>query len=958
MPTQPPAPEKDPEPREPVRREPPTGEPPRKDPPPREPPRPPPGRHPEPPPPAAVPQRSAAARARALLEAGRAKIFEDHRRGVGGQEIVRAISALTDEALRGLFEALQAGEGPEAAQPPSLALVATGGYGRRELSPRSDVDLLALLPEAADSAARARAESLAEELHRALWDAGLEAGFAARDLPQSLAAAREDHTVRTALLDCRLVAGDAALFKALERATVMDLDARKIEEFIHDKLEELRERRTRYGGSIWLLEPHLKQGKGGLRDVQCALWIARARHKVAGLGEAGERGLLPAREIGAARAARAFLWRLRNELHYATGRRDDRLTFDNQRRLAEALGFADADNELGVERLMRATYTQMQEIARASDALIDRCAVEDAPRQSGVAAATLGFLGGRRPPQAKPIDAAFKLWNGRITVADKDVFARRPADLVRLFAVAETYGVPVYSYARDLLVHELARLGPQLATDRDAHFECWQLLLRDGSDGWALGPLHELGVLGALFPELDRLRARAQHSLYHVYTVDTHTVFALQRLQRLRSGALAEEEPELTRIARAQERPLVLMLGLLFHDLGKGYGSDHSRRGAELARGYGARIGLDPTDAADIEWLVLEHLKMSHISQRRDLEDPNLIESFASEGRTAERLEMLYLLTYADMASVSPENWTPWKATLLRTLYEKARARLLSGGDQPEHARSLEARRERLALEMNRVLAAQATSPGGAGELAAAHEFAGGAPERYVGIVRPTDAVRHLRLWLAARRSGFAAELHRPPTGEAELTLVAKDRPGLLALFSAALAANGIDILGAEVNSLEGGVALDQFVVRETGGGAPAQARWEAARAELLRLLSGTEEPARLIQRRLRRASWAASAAPSVAVRVKTDNISSARMTVLDVRAPDRPGLLYAIAEALHGAGASIELARIATEGNRATDAFYVVDAYSRGKFVDPERIGEIESAVRAAISAMPGEAR
>lgn len=965
MPTQPPAPEKDPQPREPARKDPPSREPARQDPPAREPVRkdPPPSAPPRKGPPAPSeppatahsepPAATAAARARSLLEAGRAQILKRHREGDGGQEVVRAISALTDEALRGLFAAFRAaGAEGEAGRPLRLAVVATGGYGRRELSPRSDVDLLALLPEE-PGPERARAERVAEELHRALWDCGLEAGFAARDLPQTLAAARDDHTVRTALLDCRLVEGDPALFKALERAMVIDLEARKVEEFIQDKRDEMQERRTRYGGSIWLLEPHLKQGKGGLRDLQGALWIARARHKVAGLGEAGERGLLPAREVQSARAARAFLWRLRNEIHYATGRRDDRLTFDNQRKLAAALGFADADNELGVERLMRETYTHMQEIARASDALVDRCAVEDAPRNVGLAAATLGFLGGRRPPQPKPIDAAFKLWNGRVTVADKDVFSRRPADLVRLFAVAETYGVPVYSYARDLLVQELARLAPRLADDRDAHFECWQLLLRDGSDGWALGPLHELGVLGALFPELHRLRGRAQHSLYHVYTVDTHTVFALQRLLRLRASALADAEPELTRIARAQERPLVLMLGLLFHDLGKGYGSDHSGRGALLARAYGERIGLDPTDAADIEWLVLEHLKMSHISQRRDLEDPKLIESFAAEARTVERLEMLYLLTYADMASVSPENWTPWKATLLRALYEKARARLLSSGDEPEHARSLEARRERLAHALQLVLQQQAP-PGAAAELAAAHSFALGAPERYVGIVRPEDAARHLRLWRAAQRAGFAAELHRPPSGEAELTLVARDRPGLLALFSAALAANGIDILGAEVNSMGGGIALDQFVVREPGGGAPAQGRWEAARSDLLRLLSGAEEPARLIQRRLRRASWATSAAPSVSVRVKADNQSSARMTVLDVRAPDRPGLLYAIAEALHSAGASIELARIATEGNRATDAFYVVDATTGRKLLEDSRLEEIETAVRSAISALP----
>ena len=865
--------------------------------------------------------------ARARLEEGNAALLVRHRAGAGGQEVVRGISALTDEVVSELFRAISAEQGG-----PSLALVATGGYGRRELSPRSDVDLLALLPEKKND----RAEKVAEQLHRALWDAGLEAGFAARTLEGCLQTAREDHTIRTALLDARLVAGDAQLFKALERATLTELEARKVEEFIADKLEEFSERRRRYGGSVWLLEPHLKQGKGGLRDLQAALWIARARHKVAGLGEAGERGLLPAREVSAARAARDLLWRLRNELHYATGRRDDRLTFDNQRRVAQALAYRDdPGGELGVEKLMRDTYIGLQELARASEALIDRCAIEDAPKP-------------RRVHKPHPVDAAFNIWNGRVTVNDREVFARRPADMIRLYAVAETYGVPVYSYARDLLLQELHRLRPD---DREAHFEFWQVLVREGSVGAPLQPLHELGVLGALFPEIARLRARAQHSIYHVYTVDTHTVFALIRMMRLRAGALAEEQPDLTRVARAQERPLVLMLGLLFHDLGKGLGPDHSKRGAELVRAYADRTGLDPADAADIQWLVLAHLKMSHISQRRDLEDARLIEDFAREVESVERLEMLYLLTYADMASVSAENWTTWKANLLRTLYERTHAQLLAEG-LPAHAHSVEARRERLAERIAPL----------AGEHAGlARDFSNAVPERYLAIARPEPAVRHLALWAQARKSGFASELHLSRSGEAALTLVARDRPGLLALFTAALAANGIDILGAEVNSLEGGIALDTFVVREAGGGAPSETRWEAARVDLLKLLAGSEDPHRLVQKRLRRASWATSAEPEVETRIRVDDVSSEEMTILDVRAQDRPGLLHTIADALHRAGVSIEVARIATEGNRATDAFYLRDLSSArspgrlAKITDPARLDAVVAAVQAAIASLAG---
>ena len=880
------------------------------------------------------------ARARAELDAGRARILEDHRGGASGEQVVRAISDLTDEVLAELYAALVAEQpGP----PPRVALVALGGYGRRELAPRSDVDLLALLPPASVLAGdRKRAEGLAESLHRALWDAGIEAGFAARSLSETLSVAADDHTIRTAILDCRLVCGDASLFEGLQRAAVTELEARRVEEFIADKLEEFRTRRERYGGSVWLLEPHLKQGKGGLRDLHTALWIARARHKVAGLGEAGEKGLLPAAEIAAARDARAFLFRLRNELHYTIGRRDDRLTFDNQRKLAASLGYKDGEHELGVERLMREAYTAMLEISRAADAMIDRCAVEDAPRAEARGLAALL----RRTPAPRPIDAAFQLVNERIGVVDNDVFARRPADLVRIFAVAETYGAQLASHARDLVVREVERLGPRLATDREAHRELWEILTREGSDGWALSPMHELQVLGALFPEIARLRARVQHDVYHVYTVDTHTVVALQRLLKLRAGGI-DSEPQLTRIARAHGRPLALALGLFFHDLGKGMGSDHSRRGAELVRGYAARVGLEEQDARDAEWLVLQHLKASQISQRRDLEDHAMIEAFARECGTVERLEMLYLLTYCDMASVAPENWTAWKAQLLGQLYEKANAALIADGlDAPAHAQAVEERRLRLGAELRKSI--KELDP------ALIDEFVHAAPERYLAVTAADAVCRHVQLWREARRGGFAAGLHRPPSGEAVLTLVARDRPGLLALFTAALAANGIDILSAEVASLAGALALDQFHVREPGGGAPSQRRWETARTDLGRLLAGEEDPKKLVQKRLRRATWATSAAPEVQTKIRIDNVSSEKLTVLDVFTQDRPGLLHAIAEALHDAGVSIELARVATEGNKATDAFYLREepGSGGGKITDPVRLEQLELAVVSAIDA------
>jgi [protein-PII] uridylyltransferase len=298
------------------------------------------------------------------------------------------------------------------------------------------------------------------------------------------------------------------------------------------------------------------------------------------------------------------------------------------------------------------------------------------------------------------------------------------------------------------------------------------------------------------------------------------------------------------------------------------------------------------------------------------------------------------------MASVSAENWTTWKANLLRTLHERTQAHVLAEG-LPAHGHSVESRRERLAERLS--------------SLPEAREFAEAVPERYLAIVRPDDAARHLKLWSLARKAGFASELHRSKVGEADLTLVARDRPGLLALFTAALAANGIDILGAEVNSFAGGIALDTFVVRESGGGAPSDSRWEVARTDLQKLLAGIEDPHKLVHKRLRRASWATAAAPSVETRLRVDDVSSAEMTILDVVAQDRPGLLHTIADALHRAGVSIEVARIATEGNRATDAFYLRDLSSArpdgrpSKITDPVRRAVVVEAVQGAIASLAG---
>jgi [protein-PII] uridylyltransferase len=516
-----------------------------------------------------------------------------------------------------------------------VALVALGGYGRRELAPHSDVDVL-VLHGAREPDAFVKAAS--ERLLYALWDLKLEVGSAVRDLRACEQLAEEDHTARTALLDLRYLAGDRDLFRELEREQLHGLSQAKVDRFIHDKLAEIRERRERFGDSIYLLEPNVKESEGGLRDLQSALWLARVRFKVAGITELLSRALLPDREIREMRRARDFVWRVRNEMHYLAGRKWDQLTFDVQPQVAEAMGYRDGEHGPGVEEFMRHYYLAAKTILVACDAIVDRCLEpQDAAgwRMVPPPAANMGAeraIPVLRGQPARAADRIFpggemKVFRGRLSVTDKDVLRRSPAALVRLFAAADREHLELYPYARDLATQVAEEMPEEAAADPELNQELVACFTRPGTRGRFLQLMHDLGVLPHVLPEFARVTARRQFDLYHVYTVDVHSLFAVRRLFALRNGDVSE--PALNEVMQAQERTLALYLGTLFHDIGKGSGKDHSTRGAEIAAQACVRMGVDPADAADIEWLVQKHLRMNSVAQRRDLSDPDLIHAFA-----------------------------------------------------------------------------------------------------------------------------------------------------------------------------------------------------------------------------------------------------------------------------------------------------------------------------------------
>jgi [protein-PII] uridylyltransferase len=851
-------------------------------------------------------QGALAERLRAHRSSALERIHHFHAAGGAGICTARLVTSAADLLLEGLWLELAREHGLSRA-----VLVALGGSGRRELSPGSDWDLLLLHD------GKGKVAGFARSFTTLLWDAGVHLGWSVRTPSEAAAAAREDISFRTALLDARRVVGDARLWSNTERGLVAEQRTRSPDAFIQAKVDELRARREKFGDTVFLLEPNLKQGQGGLRDLESVLWLTQVRFRAATLGQVLEAAILPASEVAQARAARDFLLRIRHALHLQRGRKEDRLTFDLQANVAGAFGYLGGPDGSAVERFMRHVYLAAATLRRVSDSVLARLEEEKTPR--------------RRPGPERRF-GHFRVFNGRLTLDDAELFRQRPAEVIRLFQLAAEQALPLYSWAREQIVLALPALGEARQTPEVV--EALKLLFESlAGRGSALEEMHALGVLGALVPEFGRITAHHQSDLYHVYTVDVHTLRALRRLYALRAGEVVETEPALSRRMADLADPLPLYLGMLLHDAGKGMGGDHSERGRELMVQLGSRLQLTPRQREVAEFLVLHHLTLSQTAQRRDLSDPELIRTFANTCGDAEKLTALLLLTWADMSSVAPDMWNPWRARLVEELYGKAHA-VLGGRGGPEGAA-----RERLGALWRRRFGAAETE-----------HLLSTLPERYFDATPSTQAIRHAVLLRRARRGPVAALLSRRSDGQVEVHLAARDRPGLLAGWSGVLAAHGLDILSARIVSTSDGYALDVFEVRGRGGRPVERTRWRRARAALREAaLRQLDVPALLARRQTH---GLPRALPPVATRVSVDNRASQRFTVVDVRGEDRLGLLHDLAAALSEAELEIAVAKVATEANRAIDSFYVTRAGR--KLTDTAEVEALRDRLEAAVQPAP----
>jgi len=590
------------------------------------------------------------------LSASHELIRQHHSAGASGTEVVHQLSAMMDRMVVGLYQELSTVV--DGSHQGHLTLVAVGGYGRGELNPYSDVDIMFLHD---GSLAPERVEAFAQKLLYFLWDLRLDVGYSVRTIADCIEMAAADTTVKTALMDCRLLTGHPPLFEALHKTVFSQILTKSSDSFIKQKIAEMKKRREKYGDTIYLLEPNIKEGEGGLRDLQTALWVTRVKFKFNDPRELIVKGIISEEELEVYRAALDHLWRLRNELHFHTRRKSDQINFDLQVHLAAFLGYKDRGKVLAVEDFMRDYYRHAARVEHFASTLVSRCIWRD---EGGLK--VLGYFV-RRPVG----DGCFVL-KGELIIPDESVVEKDPAVLMRIFELAQKHGVSLNIRVKWLIRRSLYLVNDKFRRNREVNQSFLNILRSEKGVTATLRLMHHLEFLNEYIPEFEHIYCKVQHDLYHIYTVDIHTLFAVEQAEQILNGELSETLPLPCAVARQIGKRELLLLAVLFHDIGKGEGGGHAEKGAAMIPTIARRMGLSKEGTERLEFLVRQHLLFAHIAQRRDLSDEKMLLQFARQMGTSENLKMLYLLTIADIRAVGSDVWTTWKATLLNELYEKA----------------------------------------------------------------------------------------------------------------------------------------------------------------------------------------------------------------------------------------------------------------------------------------------
>ncbi len=862
--------------------------------------------------------------ARLFLDSQRHRVLQLHDIGGSGEKVVAELTAVFDRLNDSLFKVVSRDLSDVALA--GCSLIALGGYGRAEMNPRSDLDLMFFYAPAGKEAAKI----IADRMLYLLWDLRLDVGSSVRSAEECVEEA-QDSTVRSALLDSRLISGSLQLFDRYRETVGRFVLNQDTQRFIKLKLEERAERKRRYGSSVYLLEPNLKEGEGGLRELQEALWIARVKFKSDNLKGLLKKGVINEQDYQEYESALDYLWKIRNFLHFKGKgqRKSDQLTFEQQQLLADFFGFKKKRRDSAVEQFMQEYYAHAIQVEHLSTTLILTATQPGTPPRKNV----FNFLSRRN------LEDGFYVIRGELRAKEDQRLLEDPTLMMVAFELAQKHEVQLCLELKQLIRENTHLVNDELRRSKRINHSFMQILRYPKGVSKILRKMHHLQFLNAFIPEFKKIYCQVQFDLYHIYTVDIHTLFAVEEMEKLWHGDYQQVHPMLTEVASNIEKRELLLLAILFHDIGKGGGKDHSARGAEMIPTIARRLRLNREDSQRLEFLVLNHLQMAHISQRRDLQDFKLISQFADLMGMSENLRMLYLLTFADIKAVGPDVWSEWKGSLLRELYEKTYDALEKNEFYQEKRSEKIRNRKR---NIRKALLGDFSESRVNKAINSLHT-------RYLMSYRSRDIIPHLRLALSRGKKTLVMQVHHNREAEyTELTLATIDSTGLYSQIAGVLAAHSINILGAQIHTRKTGAVLDILQVNSLiGGTVEKQQKWQRVEADLCEVLEGRifvedlfnkcPEPDYL--------KSTSQQQPQQGNKVEIDNTVSDRYTVIDIFATDKVGLLYAITKTLNELGLYIAVSKISTKVDQVADVFYVCDIFSQ-KITDPVKLEEIRSAL------------
>jgi [protein-PII] uridylyltransferase len=867
------------------------------------------------------------------LDRGRAEVrarFDQNNRGT---EAARELCFLVDQIVRALHDLVVTSIYPLAnpTQGERMALIAVGGYGRGELAPYSDLDLLFLQPYKAT----AHTEQVVEFMLYVLWDLGLKVGHATRSVADCIARARDDVTIRTALLEARYLAGEQVLFLDLKKRFENEIIKGSGAQFLEAKLKERDERHARLGDSRYLVEPNVKEGKGGLRDLHTLFWIAKYIYRVDDVAALVERKALSADEAKRFERAQDFLLTVRCHLHFLTGRAEDRLTFDRQREIAGLMGYTDRAGSMGVERFMKHYFLVAKDVGDLTRIF---CAILEDQQQKPSRFSWRNWGNRRRALEGFVVD------HDRLDVASDNAFRDDPVNFLRLFQVAQEHELDIHPHALRLITQSLKLIDAKLRADPEANRLFMAMLMSKKEPEITLRRLNEAGVFGRFVPDFGRVVAQMQYDMYHTYTVDEHSLMAIGILNKIEIGALKDELPLATEIMPTLDSRRVLFLATLLHDIAKGRGGDHSVLGAEVAEKLGPRVGFTAEETEATAWLVRWHLLMSNTAQKLDLDDEETIRGFVAQVQSPERLKLLLILTVADIRAVGPKTWNGWKAALLRKLFALS-IEMMQDGVAAAEGR---AARVAAAQTATRELLADFSD-------AAFDAFKAKTYPYYWQAFDPETQARHARLIREADREAAPLTVKtRVDMAHAvtEITVYTADHPGLFSRLAGALALAGANVVDAKILTMSDGMALDTFFVQDNAEQAFSRPD-KLARLSVMfmHVLRGKLRPH--IELAAPVGIPSRTRVFTVPPRVLFDNTASATHTVVEVNGRDRPGLLYDVTRAMTGLNLQIARAKISTYGEKVVDVFYVKDLYGH-KVTEERRLKQIREGLLAALAGPP----